>query len=154
MKISRDPKAVVLASVFGLRPSAFGSRPTSAFTLIEVMIAVALFFMSVFAILDLTMRSLKAAHSLKQNGPTAGMVAAELSMTNKLEEGSISGDFGDIYPDYDWTQDISIYGTNGMFQVDIVVYKKANPDSSLSLLLYRPESSSSGPVGGRKVFQK
>ncbi|MGI8967222.1 MAG: type IV pilus modification PilV family protein [Limisphaerales bacterium] len=128
-------------------------KVNSAFTLLEVMVAVAIFFMAIFAILELTTHSLKAARALKQSGPTAGMVAAELSMTNKLEEGSMTGDFGDLYPDYNWSRDIAIYGTNGMFQVDIIVFKHSNPDSALSLLLYRPESGNNGPVGGRKVFQ-
>lgn len=125
----------------------------SAFTLLEVMIAIAIFFMAVFAILDLVMQSIRAAHSLNQMGPTAGMVAAELSMTNKLEVGGESGDFGELYPDYSWAREVSMWGTNGMFQVDILVMKGDAEDSSMSILLYRPESEQRvGATAGEKKF--
>ena len=72
----------------------------AAFTLIEVVIAVAIFFMAMFAILGVLSTELHAASILRNNGPTAGMVAGQLSLTNKLEEGSDSGDFGEIYSGY------------------------------------------------------
>jgi len=128
--------------------------PTSAFTLIEVMAAIALFFMATFAILDLVSQSIRMAHSLNQMGPTAGMVAAELSLTNKLEEGTFTGDWGDLYDEYTWQQDVMIWGTNGMFQVDIGVFKKGNEDSRLSIFLFRPESENHMGDGAasRKAF--
>lgn len=113
---------------------------TRAFSLLEVMIAMAIFFMALFAILALVSQNLRAARSLNQMGPTAGMVAAELSMTNKLYEGSESGDFGELYPDYSWTRDTLLYGTNGLFEVNIAVIKGNDVHSSLTLLLFRPES--------------
>lgn len=115
-------------------------RRTRAFTLLEVMIALAIFFMALFSILALVSQNLSAARSLNQMGPTAGMVAAELSMTNKLYEGTESGDFGELYPDHSWTRDIMIYGTNGLFEVNIAVLKKNDIDSTLTILLFRPES--------------
>lgn len=132
------------------RPSSMGGpfQFTAAFTLIEVTIAVAIFFVALFAILDLVMQNVRAARSLNQMGPTAGMVAAELSMTNKLSEGSEQGDFGELYPEYSWSRDITEYHTNGIYQVDIAVYKEGAPNSSLSILLYRPESDKGGIGGG------
>ncbi len=119
------------------------------FTLLEVMIAVAIFFMATFAILDLTTQSIKAARSLSQNSPTGGMLAAELSMTNKLEEGLDMGDFGRAYPRYSWERQIVSVATNGLFRVDFVVYLNRKPDSKMSILLYRPDSPQVGSVGAR-----
>ena len=111
-----------------------------AFTLLEVMIALGIFFMALFAILGVVSQNLRAARSLNQMGPTAGMVAAEYSMTNRLYEGTESGDFGELYPQYTWTRETVLYGTNGLFEVNIAVMKGNSVHSTLSLLLFRPES--------------
>lgn len=111
-----------------------------AFTLIEVILATAILFMCMFAILGVLASGIHAASILKKSGPTAGMVAAEMTMSNKLEEGFDSGTFGDIYPNYSWQRQIAVYATNGLFQVDISVFHDGDAVSSLSMLLYRPDS--------------
>src|SRR6184192_2466516 len=60
-----------------------------AFTLLEVMIAVSIFFMATFSILALVSRCLAQARALQPMQVDANMVAAELSLTNRLEEGQI-----------------------------------------------------------------
>ena len=111
-----------------------------AFSLLEVMIAVFIFFMAVFSILELVSQNLRAARLLQSDGPNAGILAAELSMTNKLEEGTENGDFGDLYPKYSWSRDIFEASSNGLFQVDFVVFKQSEIDSTMSIILFRPES--------------
>ncbi len=120
-------------------------RSPTAFTLLEVMVAIGIFFIATFAILDLVNQNLKAAALLNRLGPTAGMVAAELSMTNQLSEGTEQGDFGELYPDYSWMRDTRIWLTNGMYQVDIVVMHKNNIYSKQTILLFRPDN---GPRPG------
>lgn len=118
------------------------SRAETAFTLLEVMIAIGIFFAATFTILALVGQCLRSARSLNQNAPTPGMVAAQqLSLTNQLEEGFDSGDFGDLYPDYTWDMQTLLYSSNGLFQVDITVYHKNNVDSTMSVLAYKPESA-------------
>src|SRR5262245_15757628 len=77
-----------------------------AFTLLETIVACAIFFMVAFAILELVTRSLVAAKSLQQREPDPGIILAALSLTNVFEEGSISGNYEDIapgmYPGYRW----------------------------------------------------
>jgi len=95
-----------------------------AFTLLEVMIALMIFFMAIFAILGTVTRSLGAARSLQQKFPDIDALGAEVIMTmktNKLEEGSVDGDFGDLYPGYTWRRDINLKATNGLFQVDFII---------------------------------
>ncbi len=121
----------------------------SAFTLLEVMIAMFLFFTAVFAILTLVSQCLQSARILKQHGPSIGKVVGELVLTNQLEEGVEEGDFlEDGFRDYRWAREIKLYGTNGLFQVDVVVFNKKGVDSSVSLLLYRPDSKPSVFSGG------
>ena len=122
-----------------------------AFTILEVIIACAIFFIAGFAILELVTRSVAAARSLQQRDPDAGMIAAVLSLTNRLVEGSESGDFediaGNVYKDYSWTREVYEVGSNGYFQVDFAVFnesKKGAEPVTMSIRLYRPES----PPGG------
>ena len=119
-----------------------------AFTLIEVLIGMALFFMAIFAILSLTTRSLGAARSLQRAVPNPGILAAELSsITNRVEEGAESGDFGKAFPDYTWRRDVYAVATNGLFRADFWVERRGDRtqnEPSLSILLYRPESVAGG----------
>ena len=92
------------------------ARGHSAFTLLEVMIACGMFFIAIFAILALVASTLRNAQVLRRVDVDAGMVAAQLFKTNRLYEGSESGDFGNIFPDYSWetmTQEAFPF-TNGL----------------------------------------
>ncbi|MDB6056009.1 MAG: hypothetical protein JWN25_3532 [Verrucomicrobiales bacterium] len=124
----------------------FNSQNTRAFTLLEVMIAIGIFFTAMFAILELTTQNLRAARSLKNEGPTAGMVLAKISQTNQLYEGSEQGDFGEIFPTYSWVADTSLAGTNGLYRLDIIVLRAGarEPDSTMSAYLFRPQSPTRG----------
>lgn len=117
------------------------------------MVALGIFFMAVFAILGVMSTALRNARALQQIPVDAGMVAAEMSLTNAITEGLESGDFGDMYPGYKWTRDAYEVGTNGLFQVDIIVQKPTGTlESQMSIFLYRPQSqpsaAGSSPFGG------
>jgi Tfp pilus assembly protein PilV len=128
----------------GTRPS----REERAFSLLEVMIALALFFMCVFAILSLVSRSLQQARQLEPLHLDARTAIAMLSLTNRLEEGplppEIIAQYELSHPDSTIMGDIYEVATNGLFRVDFVVgtaggNKKAVTASS-SVLLFRPNS--------------
>ncbi|HEY5480838.1 MAG TPA: hypothetical protein VIL39_05105 [Verrucomicrobiae bacterium] len=116
----------------------------AAFSLMEVMIASFIFFMAIFAILAMISNVLRNARSLRRVELDAGMVAAQVSNTNKLTEGTQSGDFGNMYQDYSWEADQYEIGTNGLWQVDIVVHRRGlqKPADVMSIWLFRPESKS------------
>ena len=126
-----------------------------AFSLLEVMIASALFFMAVFAILGLVSSSLNNLRRLQRPLVDASALASELSLTNKLTEGTESGNLGDLlgkdYNAYTWTRDIEEVQTNKLFQVDFVV-QSAGGDrsvvSKISVLLFRPQSDAGALDGG------
>ena len=132
-------------------------RPGFAFTLLEVMIAMAIFFLAVFSILELVSVSLRSARSLQLYSPHASMLAAKLAMTNLLEEGVQRGDFhefGELYDGFEWEQEVNLVSTNGLYEVNIAVFDfrqgRAPLNSTLSILLYRPETIQGGVrPGGR-----
>lgn len=120
----------------------FQNYPRVAFTLLEVMIATALFFMAIFAILELTTRSLRAARGLQDSLVDVGSLAAAYAQTNLIEEGVISGDFGGEHPGFQWTQYTEMITTNGLYLIDFQVYRPdGKEDSVLSILLFRPEEA-------------
>jgi hypothetical protein len=120
-----------------------------AFTLMEVMIALGIFFLAVFAILGLVSNTLRNARALRQPRVDAGMAAAlfSVAMTNNVGDGLVSGDFGDAFPDYSWTADPQPVNTNGLYQVDFIVQRQFNGEvvSSLSTLLFLPNAKKGNP---------
>ena len=128
----------------------------NAFTLVEVMIATAILFACVFAILSVVATGLRGARVLQQPDVDPSMVAAMLSLTNKLTEGSDSGDFDTIapgvYPGYTWSSDTYEVSSNGLYKIDLLVqHKEGNKaqEARMSFLLYRPDSQNkSGGLRG------
>lgn len=138
-RIGRQGKACIYANC----------RRTSAFTLIEVLIAMALFFVAVFAILDLTSQNIAAARLLQSSHVDASSLAAAMSLTNRLEDGplpsEIMAQFGEQYPGYTCNGNITEIGSNGLFQVDFEIYGlkgKKVVASTMSIWLFRPDSGS------------
>lgn len=125
----------------------------SAFSLLEVMIAMGIFFVAIFGILALVSQNLVAARRLQRNEPDITFLAAQLSLTNRLEEGFDSGDFGDMYPNCLWSRTITEVSTNGLYRVDFTLHQPTGSRQSplaerhLTILLYRPLSG--GGLGSR-----
>jgi hypothetical protein len=123
-------------------------RATNAFSLMEVMIALGIFFMAVFSILALVSNTLRNARALQRVTVEATMVAAELNKTNRFTEGSESGDFGDFARDYSYRYETYEAETNGLWRADIVLEERGlrQPAGKISILMFSPESST-GPFG-------
>lgn len=138
----------------GLQPE----RRTRAFSLLEVMVAIGCFFMAVFAILGLVSASLGNARRLQRPMVDAGVLASELSLTNKLVEGTASGDLseylGKTYQGYTWTYAIQEVQSNKLFQVDFIVQSDSPGKpvvSKLSVLMFRPMSPPGSLDGGNFI---
>jgi hypothetical protein len=122
-------------------------RGLIAFTLLEVMVACAVFFMVAFAILELVTQGLVAAKAIQQREPDPGIILASLSLSNALEEGSISGDYEDLapgmYPGHRWEAFIQEVGTNGLFEVNVLTFnqrKRSQNPTTISAQFWRPQS--------------
>ena len=115
------------------------------FTLLEVMIAMAVFFIVVFAVLGMVVQSLGAARALQRPQPDFSILASALTLSNTLEEGEARGDFdelGEEFRDYEWERQIIEVGSNGLYQVDFAIFPKNSRDhvvrEEMQILLYRP----------------
>jgi type II secretion system protein I len=125
--------------------SNLGRQPFAGFTLLEVMIAMAVFFIVVFAVLGMVVQSLGAARALQRPQPDFSILASALTLSNVLEEGTDSGDFEDLGPefrDWQWERQIIEVGSNGLFQVDFFISRRDGGSKqvaeSMSVLMYKP----------------
>lgn len=133
--------------------STFADESSRAFTLLEVAIASAVLAIALFAILNLCATSLRTARSLGRVHVDASSLAAQLSLTNRIEEGVDSGDFGELHPGYSWIKRTSEFNfgngpvSNGLYLVEIEVTGGSGPQpdrSAMQFLLYRPDSTRRG----------
>jgi hypothetical protein len=134
------------------------TRHISGFSLIEVMFAVVAFCTATFAILALVSQSLEIARHLQRPMVDAGLVASELSITNKFVEGESSGDLGellgDAYKGYTWDYAIDEVQTNKLFQALIVIQRGGGGGpvvSKMTVLYYRPDSPAGSLDGGNFI---
>lgn len=138
-------------------PSSRTPASHRAFTLIEVMFAVAAFCIAMFSIMALISNTLADARRLERPMVDPGVVAAWLSQTN-LVEGTYNVNLGDLlgdaYDNYNCTYNIQEVRTDKLFQVDFVVKNDQveagqNPVvSKMSILLFSPKSPAGSLDGG------
>ena len=130
--------------------SAFRGRRTmrsAAFTLIEVMVALLLFFMAIFTVLSLLANSLKQARLLQKKTTDCGPLATLMTMTNRLYDGAIPSEvieqFEEMYPDYSADGEC-IQITNGLWEVRLVVLDRRGgkgPEADMTIYLYDQNSA-------------
>lgn len=126
------------------------TRRRSGFSLLEVMLAVGIFFMVAFTVLALVSRCLRQAAALEQVRTPMGSLAAQVMATNELSEGYETGDFSDMFPDHDWTKDVVLL-TNGYYEVHLTVSRKGQSEPETELSLRRFEPRNNAGVGIRNV---
>lgn len=124
-----------------------------AFSLLEVMIALAIFFMCTFAILGLTAQLLQNARVFQtKQAPHVSLVHAwHTAKTNRVTEGvttvefsDISTDLGELYRDYYAEIEAlpSEVMTNGLFDVHYRVFNRRDQkmESEVLTLYFDPNS--------------
>ncbi len=130
-----------------------------AFTLLEVMIASSIFFIAIFAILNISTQQLRSARILQSLEIDSGILPSLISLTNKLHEGPLPPGIQEAFyqmandPDrpgagggsqFSCEGTVARYATNGLFQVDYTIYKTLATGRVMeyrnTLLLWRPLS--------------
>jgi general secretion pathway protein I len=122
------------------------SKKNSAFTLLEVMIAVAVIAIVLVAVFGSQSQSITLANEAKFN-TTAALLAqrkmAEIETADSLDLSSSSGDFGEDFPEYQWELNISevpLPGTGEvgyLKQVDLAIRWGDKDQFRYGLRLYR-----------------
>src|SRR5215469_15588464 len=119
----------------------------AAFTLMEVMIAIAVFCIGVFAILGLVASIMRGARLLDKPMVDAGAVASQISQTNSIVEIQDSGDLseflGNTYRGYNYRYIIAEEQSNHLYHAAIQVTGDGPGKpvvSKMDILLFRPQS--------------
>jgi prepilin-type N-terminal cleavage/methylation domain-containing protein len=132
-----------------------------AFTLLEVMIAIAIFFVASFAILDLISSSLANVRRLQRPSVDASPVLARYAATNILIEGEYHGSLGDEdmlgkeYRDYTWDATIEEVASNHLYGVTCWITQmngRREEISRMSTVLYKPQSPAGTLDGGLGII--
>jgi len=135
-------------------------RGRRAFTLLEVMIAIAIFFVGSFAILDLVSSSLNNIHRMQQPAVDASPLLALYAATNSLVEGTYSGNLGETellgkgYSDFNYLVNIVEVASNHLYSVECAITSanaasgKRMVISDLTTVLYKPKSPPGTLDGG------
>ena len=128
-----------------------------AFTLLEVMIAIAIFFVCSFSILGVISTSLQNVRRLQRPTVDASPVLATFAATNSLVEGHYHGSLGDEnmlgkgYRDYNWDADIVEIASNHLYGLTVEI-TPANGGheviSRMTTVLYDPHSPPGSLDGG------
>ncbi len=115
-----------------------------AFTLLEVMIAVMILFMCLFAVLALLSNSLRSARKLQQHrsldmGSVAGQAYAQLVNTQQVNAGPFELDLKDTFPDFKCENgDVEPAGSNGLCTVDYDIMHNGRLEQHSQFLIYLP----------------
>jgi len=133
-----------------LRHSPSRCRPSAAFTIIEVMIALGIFFMAVFTILALVSSILRNARGLQRVPVDAGLAAAIYVNTNRFSVGTVSGELDESLPDFSYNIETDEFATNGLLQANIILNRRGGREAdAISILVFDPNVQST-PFGGRR----
>jgi hypothetical protein len=127
----------------------------TAFSLMEVMIALAVLFLVTFSILGLVSRCLRSAAVLYKHKPPASMLASMIASTNRMSEMTVQGQFEDIapglYPGFKYLWTSTLAETGGLWRIDFFiapVSAQFSEQPDLSILLWIPQSGPRGPQIG------
>jgi type II secretion system protein I len=138
------------------RLSSIGCR-SHAFSLLEVMVAIAIFFIASCAILDLISSSLNNVRRLERPSVDAGPVLAFWMATNSWKEDHYHGSLGDEnmlgkdYRAYNWDLDIVEIKSNHLYEADCFITAangKRELISHMSTVAYKPQSPKGSLDGG------
>jgi len=99
---------------------------TLGFTLLEVLVAVAILAIAMVAILKANVQSLDTLTRSRETS-TASLLAAgklaEVEAAGVAKWSELRGDFGEDYPDYTWEVETSSTQVEGLVQVTVIVQR-------------------------------
>jgi len=129
----------------------------SGFSLLEVMIAIDIFFIGACAILDLISSSLKNVRLLQRPSVDAGPILARYAATNSLIEGTWQGSLGDPellgkeFREYNYIVTVAEIASNHLYAVECAIlpaHGRHEVLSDMTTILYRPQSPKGSLDGG------
>lgn len=135
------------------------AKGSGGFTLAEVLIAVAIFVVAVFAILQLVSQNMQLVKFMQKNRPDIGALAGKTMVEALAPDGTLAtgpmapedenfggnnGGANALYPDASWDRDImTLDATNGLYRTTIFVREVDSSgqetEYQLNFLMFRPD---------------
>ncbi len=107
-------------------PALCGLRSHSGFTLIEVLVAVAILAIAMVAILKANVQNLDALTKSRET-TTASLLAAsklaEIEAAGVANWGESQGDFGEDYPEFTWQVETTSTEVEGLERIAVIVQR-------------------------------
>lgn len=134
------PPSTIDYSRFTISPSPSAIRK-SGFTLLEVMIAMALLAIALLAVFQLQSQSLSMAGEARFKTKAvllAQMKMADLEATETLSMENTKGDFSPDHSEYAWTAQVTDTQIAKLKRIEVKVFHKASSkENSYRLVLYK-----------------
>ena len=133
--------------VTGKEPSTRAPRPSTpqrGFTLLEVMIAMAILAIVLVTVFHSQSQSIAMANESRAMTTLALLAQSRMAAVEgqqDLSTGQTSGKFGDDFPDYSWTASItqpSGPGSSTLRKIEVTVVHDFYPKRPYKVILYRP----------------
>jgi general secretion pathway protein I len=113
-------------SLCAMRYALCGIRSRAGFTLLEVLVAVAILAIAMVAILKANVQNLDRLTE-SRDSTTASLLAAsklaEIEAAGVANWGESQGDFGEDYPDYTWQVETSSTEVEGLERIAVIVQR-------------------------------
>ena len=117
------------------------NRNTRGFTLLEVMLAVAILAIALVAVFYSQSQSISMISKSRFATTAALLAQSRIAEIEAMVSGDVSfgsGDFGDDFPDYSWRVDVAETQIEHLEKVEVmVINEKMKSDNSYRLVLYR-----------------
>lgn len=128
-------------------------RRRHAFTLLEVLVALALLAIGLVGVMESVSQSLrqtKANADRAEAGTLAQQRLTELTLTTDLAPGTDEGEFGDEHPGFRWRSSVESTEHDGLYRLSVtVLWTPPSGEQSLELqTCLAPGLLTSGPLAG------
>ena len=114
---------------------------SSGFTLLEVMIAMAILAIALVAVFQSQSQSISMAGQARFATTASLLAQSKMAEVETMDPGEInadSGDFGDDFPDYSWKVDVTEAQVENVKKIEVTVTnERMTLNNSYRLALYR-----------------
>ena len=136
-----DIRKLSLQVIEGWKGLKVKANSSSGFTLLEVMLAMAILAIALVAVFQSQSQSISMAGQARFATTASLLAQSKMAEVEKMDPGEInadSGDFGDDFPDYSWKVDVTETQVENVKKIEVTVTnERMRLNNSYRLVLYR-----------------
>ena len=136
-----DIRKLSLQVIEGWKGLKVKANSSSGFTLLEVMLAMAILAIALVAVFQSQSQSISMAGQARFATTASLLAQSKMAEVETMDPGEInadSGDFGDDFPDYSWKVDVTETQVENVKKIEVTVTnERMTLNNSYRLVLYR-----------------